>query len=407
MPPREGIKQRFKQVKGKFKAVFKPGDGSDTGTTRSNTPSNTSPHTDSLVVEAGVGPPGPNVPGTPAPAQVLTSPPVIPPVEDVTDDINNLEQPPQPTNLSGKHHPNVSELPDASEISAQAASTKIAVSAEPVPSPLPQSSKRTTTDIPSNHTGLSTSKSVRQAVSEQTQQEILGEALAGNGLKTLAAGIAQSATGALKFGPLQSISDLLQGFADMYMLEGTVKKGYEALRQWLKALLKVLDEDTNAVTSPAMKSKIQEAHDFIWKELDSIGIKQNGTRHGRFIVANEEEDRFLACYRRIQEHVAGLSLEISFLTSASIYKIEEEQTRNHLSAILRMNNIEEEQSKNHLSTSLRINKIEEEQLKVRALELYELSLTPLSSIVYRQLATTRLRGKNSSLQQRRGWGILA
>ncbi|CAE6410745.1 unnamed protein product [Rhizoctonia solani] len=360
MPFREGIKQKYKETKRDLKAFFKSKDGSDQGTTRPNTPVGTPPPTSSPEVVGRVGSPGASVSGAPPLAQAPASLPVVSPPEDPD---NHLNQPPQSTNLTEEHHPGMTgPSPGTPESGSQAVSTTIVVPTETTTSQ-PQVLERAIADTPSTHTGLNTSISAGKPESGQRPREPLGETSTGKGLKIRATGIVESAADALKIGLFQDIFGILQGFADMYMLEGTVKKGYDALRQWLEALLKVLDENTNAVTSPALTLKIQEARDFIEKELNSIGNKQSGKRHGRFLIANEEEERFLDCYRRIQEHVVCLSLNTSLLTSASINKIEEEQTRNHLSTILRIDKIEEEQSKNHLSTTLRISKIEEEQSK--------------------------------------------
>ncbi|CAE6462100.1 unnamed protein product, partial [Rhizoctonia solani] len=236
MSLREGIKQGFKQVKGKFKAVFKPKDGSDTGSARSNTPSKISPHTGSLPVEVRVGDPGASVPRTPPPTQVSPSPSAIPPLGDVVGADKISEQHPRSYNLVEEHNQRMAEpSPSAPEISLQPVSTNRAASAV---TSQPQVLEDTTANIPSSHTFSNIFGFEGQPASRQRPRELLGETSSGEGLKIFAAGVVESATDALKFGPLRSISDMLQGFAEMYILEGTVKKEYEALQQWLQALLK-------------------------------------------------------------------------------------------------------------------------------------------------------------------------
>ncbi|KAG8693164.1 hypothetical protein FRC11_003109, partial [Ceratobasidium sp. 423] len=177
-------------------------------------------------------------------------------------------------------------------------------------------------------------------------QEPSGEASGGKGLETFAKGLVGSTVDGLKFGPFQDISDMFQSFANMYIMEGTVKKEHEALQHRLQAMLKALDKHSELDNLPAVMSKITEIREFVEGQLDSIGNKQSG-KDGRLRMANGEEERFLACCRRVQEYMDRLTLDTNLSTSASI------------------SGIKEEQAKNFLSTSLRIGKVEEEQLKDR------------------------------------------
>ncbi|CAE6410726.1 unnamed protein product [Rhizoctonia solani] len=69
MSLREEIKQRYKRAKGDIKALFKSKDGSDTATTRPNTPSGTPSHTNAPALVGQIGSPGPSTSWTPTPAQ--------------------------------------------------------------------------------------------------------------------------------------------------------------------------------------------------------------------------------------------------------------------------------------------------------------------------------------------------
>ncbi|CAE6439915.1 unnamed protein product, partial [Rhizoctonia solani] len=113
-----------------------------------------------------------------------------------------------------------------------------------------------------------------------------------------------------------------------------------------------------------MVSKFQKARDFIGKELESIGTKQSGKQHGRLLIAKNDEDRFLASYRRIQEYMGRMLLQTTLSTTLSVSKIEAEQAKvcvpeSHGPG----SDIPPPQ--HHLSTDRRINRVEQEQLKDR------------------------------------------
>ncbi|CAE6492603.1 unnamed protein product [Rhizoctonia solani] len=349
MPLGAGIKQRFKQAKSKFKAVFKSKGGSDKDSSKPSTPSSTPPYRSSFAFPGQFNSSGTSVPDPPRLARAATSSSVIPPPGGAAGADNQIQRPPQPTKADKESHLGTTNPgPSTPEITSQAVSTNRAVSTERATSQ-PQVSECINTNVTPGHIESSTAEYAGRSVSPQNHHGILGEGSSERGLKPLATGIAQSATDALKFGPLRSIFDMLQAFAEMYILEGMVKKEYESLWQWLEALLKVLDEHASAVTSPIMASKIQEARDFIAGELNSIGEKQSGKQHGRFLIAKHEEDRFLACYRRIQEYMGCLSLDTSLSATASVSKFEAEQIKNHLATSLLISKAEEH-SKDHMSS---------------------------------------------------------
>ncbi|CAE6439924.1 unnamed protein product, partial [Rhizoctonia solani] len=217
MSVREEIKQGFKKAKGKFKTFFKTKDDSDAGTTRTNTPSNISPHAGSLLVEGRVGDPGASAPGTPPPTQVSTRLSAINPPGDVADADIHSGQPPKQYNLVEEHDREMVEPnPSAPEISFQPVSTNRAVSTERV-TPQLQVLGDATANITSDHPASVISESSGHPASGKRPRELSGETSTGEGLKIIAAGVVESATGTLKFGPLQSISDIFQGFAEMYI----------------------------------------------------------------------------------------------------------------------------------------------------------------------------------------------
>ncbi|KAJ1300351.1 hypothetical protein OPQ81_005171 [Rhizoctonia solani] len=202
--------------------------------TRPNTPSGTLPHTSTSVVTIEAISSGTNVPVTPPPVQSPTNPAVLP-------------GPAGPAMLSRCTAYYEFRSPDQ------------------------------TTPVPKH-------------------QDPSAEAASGKGVKAqvLASGLLETAKDALKFGPLQDISHLLQGFADTYIMEGAVRQEYE---------------DDVSLT---MMSKIQDIHD-----------KQRSTPRGRHHMAKEEEERFLACSSRIQQFMDKLTMD----TSISIWKMGEQQAK--------------------------------------------------------------------------------
>ncbi|CAE6536550.1 unnamed protein product [Rhizoctonia solani] len=227
---------------------------------------------------------------------------------------------------------------------------KIAGSTERTASQL-QLLERMATDMAPTHIPSNTSESVGQPASENTPQNRLGE----EGLKLPTTGIAQAAD-ALKVSPPQSISDMVQRFAEMHIADGTVKE-YEALRQRLQELLKVLDDHSSVDISPMMTSRIQETREYIERELNSIGAESIREQHGLLPTTKGKEGGFLDCCRRIQAYMEQLFLDTSLSTSLSINKLEGKQSRTNL----RVSEVEAERLKNQLS----VDEVKEKQSRDR------------------------------------------
>ncbi|CAE6509110.1 unnamed protein product [Rhizoctonia solani] len=249
MPLRKWVKQTKSNIKEFLKSKV---DGSDKGTTRPNTPSGTPLHTSSVAVGGLVGGSSAYVPGTPPLAQAPTSPPAASP----GDADQYLNQPLQPTDLIEDHRPDMTESsPGAPDIGSQVVSTNMVAPNERT-TPQQQVLEGTATDMPSGHTESDTSRSVEKPASDP--QNSTGETSSRKGLTMIATGFVGSTLDALKFGPLQDISDMLQGFANTYIMEGTVKKEHEALQQRLQAMLKTLDNHPEVDDLPTMTFKIIE-----------------------------------------------------------------------------------------------------------------------------------------------------
>ncbi|KAG8717830.1 hypothetical protein FRC11_003685, partial [Ceratobasidium sp. 423] len=149
--------------------------------------------------------------------------------------------------------------------------------------------------------------SVEQLAPGQPRQGPLRETSTKKGLKKAVTGLVGQAANALKVGPLKDVSDLLQGIADMYITEREVNKEYEALRQRLQALHRVLEERFNKDTAPEMVAKMNGIREFIERELRSLKNQQSGEQHRPLLGAQKKEDDFLVCCRQIQEYMDRLA----------------------------------------------------------------------------------------------------
>ncbi|CAE6413293.1 unnamed protein product [Rhizoctonia solani] len=165
--------------------------------------------------------------------------------------------------------------------------------------------------------------SVEQPAPEQTHQGPPSQASTKKGLKRTVTVLTGQAADLLKIGPLKDVSDLLQGFADMCIADRAVKNEYEALRQRLQGLLRVLEEHSNMGESLEMVSKITGIREFIERELGFLGYQQRGEQHRFLLGAQKKEDNFLACCRRIQAYMDRLALD----TYLSMWNIEEQYSR--------------------------------------------------------------------------------
>ncbi|KAJ1300444.1 hypothetical protein OPQ81_005262 [Rhizoctonia solani] len=189
----------------------------------------------------------------------------------------------------------------------------------------PQNLQQTAVDTLPSHTGSNGPSLAAQSAPRQNSQGSLAAGVPPTRTKfrNLVAGIARPTAGALKFGPLQDLSDLIKDFANMHVLDGTIQKSHEELQQRLWALLKFLYEHWNENTSPIMVGKVQDLREFIERELESLRNKQGGKQLGRLLAANEEEEKLAACCRRVQEYLDQLLLD----NTLAIHKMEEEQSK--------------------------------------------------------------------------------
>ncbi|CUA67671.1 Vegetative incompatibility protein HET-E-1 [Podospora anserina] [Rhizoctonia solani] len=152
----------------------------------------------------------------------------------------------------------------------------------------------------------------------------------GKGLKIHATGVVKSAADMLKIGPLRDISDMLQGFADMYITKGKIQQEYEELQQQLQALLKIIEENCDGDDGLTIIPKVNDIREFIEGELNSLGNKQGGKQHGRLLEGSNNEERIITCCRRIQSYINQLSLD----TSLSVLKMKEAQSKDRMSALI-------------------------------------------------------------------------
>ncbi|KEP47295.1 putative vegetative incompatibility protein HET-E-1, partial [Rhizoctonia solani 123E] len=311
MPFRQGVKQALKKAEEDLKQA-----GDDikaflkgTGSTRPTPPSESLPHAGSFVAHEQAGSLGPDLLGTPSLAARL---------DDTSEVGRHLEQPAQPSSPMKEHRSSVIE----SSIH------------EPAVSQL-EASEHPTVNTVVNNDELKFTPAERSA-SGQTSHEQLGEVSTG-ALKKLAAGAVGQVVDTLKIGPLRDVTDLLRDFADMYKMDGAVKTEYEALQHRLQALLKVLEThgQSGASASSIMVSKVAGIREFIEAELSSLAKPPSNRQYGRFLMAKEEEDRFVGCCRRIQEYMDRLSVD-KLDTSLTTWRLEEEITKDRMSSWVRL-----------------------------------------------------------------------
>ncbi|KEP47368.1 putative vegetative incompatibility protein HET-E-1 [Rhizoctonia solani 123E] len=312
---REGVKQALKkaeddlkQTKDDIKAFFK-----GTGTSRPSTPSGSQLYTGSFNVHERAGNHYSSLPATPLPAQVPPSPLLVTQLANTPDVDHRFEKPVQPSNLMREHYSGVGD-----------SSTEA-----PVVSHL-QVSKHASGDMVVDNDN-SNFVSVEHSKPGQSSHEQLGEPPT-RALKQLATEVVGQVVDTLKIGPLKDVSDLLQGFANMYKMEGAIKTEYEALQRRLQALLKVLEVHTEPSTSPMVASKVQGIREFIQSELNTLAKSSNKNQHGRLLTAQVDEERFVGCCRRIQEYMDRLSLD----TSLSTWRLEDQNAKDRMSSWVRL-----------------------------------------------------------------------
>ncbi|CAE6503943.1 unnamed protein product [Rhizoctonia solani] len=115
-------------------------------------------------------------------------------------------------------------------------------------------------------------------------------------------------------------------------MEGNVKTEYEALQRRLQALLQALETHSDTKASPMVASKITGIRQLIEGELKSIEKKPGEKPHGRLLMAKDDEENILGCFRRMQEYMDRLSLD----TSVSMWKLEDEKSKDRISSSVRL-----------------------------------------------------------------------
>ncbi|CAE6457342.1 unnamed protein product [Rhizoctonia solani] len=315
MPFRQGVKQALKKAEDNLKQA-----GDDIITmlkgsvsSRPSTPSGSQTHTGSFNMHEQAGEHVIGLLATPLPTQSPMSPSLAARQDRNSNVGQHSEQPSQPSSPIKKHHLDVIEL------STRAPAV-----------PLPQASEHASVNVAVDNDG-SNSTPVKPLAPGKTLHEKQEEAPTRD-FKQLATEVVGQVADTLKIGPLRDVLDMLQGFADMYKMEGAVKTEYEALQHRLRALLKVLEAHSELSTSPMVASKVTGIREFIKGELDLIEKQLSGKQHGRLLIAQQEEERFVGCCRRIQEYMERISLDANLST----WKLEDEDAKDRMSSWIRL-----------------------------------------------------------------------
>ncbi|CAE6466848.1 unnamed protein product, partial [Rhizoctonia solani] len=180
-----------------------------------------------------------------------------------------------------------------------------------------------------DHLKASISNSVEQPA-EQLLQKAVVKSSTRKGIKKFAANLVGQAANACKIGPLQDVSNMLQGFADMYIDQGTVSKEYQQLQRRLQKLIGAIESHSGETTSPAVMLKIEKIRGFIERELGSVGYKPSKNQHGWLLEAEKEAGRLDACCHRIQEYMDQILMD----TSISFWKLEEERLKDRMLSLV-------------------------------------------------------------------------
>ncbi|KAJ1299684.1 hypothetical protein OPQ81_011076 [Rhizoctonia solani] len=274
----------------------------DKAATRPNTPSGTQPHTSTSGLTGQA-----DDPSSPPPVWAPTGL-AMRQINHVSDADDRLEQLPQArSHVEEVHSFTTNPSQSALEIESRTMrffSDNRALSNEQMTSQSPALGHISPVAL-SSHNKSNVFQSIDQSTLVSKPRDTAVKADTGKGIK------------------VQDISDMLQGFADTYVMEGAVRNEYETLYLRLQTTIKGLESHCEDGISPTIVAKIQGIREFIEKELNSISNKQKGTSHGRHRMAKEEEERFLACSRRIQEFMDKLTMD----TSISIWKMGEQQAK--------------------------------------------------------------------------------
>ncbi|KAJ1300430.1 hypothetical protein OPQ81_005250 [Rhizoctonia solani] len=288
----------------------------DKAATRPNTPSGTQPHTSTSGLTGQA-----DDPSSPPPIWAPTGL-AMRQINHVSDADDRLEQLPQArSHVEEVHSFTTNPSQSALEIESRTMrffSDNRALSNEQMTSQSPALGHISPVAL-SSHNKSNVFQSIDQSTLVSKPRDTAVKADTGKGIKVqvIASGILESAKDVLKFGPLQDISDMLQGFADTYVMEGAVRNEYETLYLRLQTTIKGLESHCEDGISPTIVAKIQGIREFIEKELNSISNKQKGTSHGRHRMAKEEEEKVLG----LQPSNTRMD------TSISIWKMGEQQAK--------------------------------------------------------------------------------
>ncbi|EUC62977.1 NACHT domain protein, partial [Rhizoctonia solani AG-3 Rhs1AP] len=109
------------------------------------------------------------------------------------------------------------------------------------------------------------------------------------------------------FGPVKETVDLFTECVDKYEMTGAAKTEYEDLRVRLEGLFDDLNGYIGEGCSLTMTSSMENLCRSIQAELDYIKKQQHRSIGERYLSAEDESDKALACYQRIEGHLQRLS----------------------------------------------------------------------------------------------------
>ncbi|CUA78444.1 Ribosome assembly protein 4 [Rhizoctonia solani] len=143
------------------------------------------------------------------------------------------------------------------------------------------------------------------ALDETTNTEAETQGMEWSGLKRF---VRILKSGAGVFGPLESAFEGLERCVDMFEGASKARNEYQELGKKLDELLGDLAEFNNVWMSKAMTASVKNLCSGIEAEIKVIEEKKGKQVLGQYLVAMEDSDTILECYRRINGHVERLML---------------------------------------------------------------------------------------------------
>ncbi|KDN48800.1 hypothetical protein RSAG8_02787, partial [Rhizoctonia solani AG-8 WAC10335] len=123
------------------------------------------------------------------------------------------------------------------------------------------------------------------------------------------------------FGPIREMAELFVECVDKCEMAGEAKTEYEALRVRIEELFEDLNRHFGEGPSLVMTSSMESLCKSIQAELNYIKKQQDRNMGERDLSAADDSDKALACYRRIEGHIQRLSLN----TNLSMWGVGQEQ----------------------------------------------------------------------------------